>query len=126
MNCATNRSLIPNASLENTYWKLVEAGNKKISTPQDSREAHFILKIENGTTKVQGFGGCNGLVGSCETKEDKISFKVASTKMMCPRMETEDAFTKALDETNRYSITGDILKLHNQKTLLATLEAVYF
>ena len=50
------------AQLLNTYWKLMRLGDQVITTPQDTRELHFVLHSEN--QRVAGFSGCNQMMGA--------------------------------------------------------------
>jgi heat shock protein HslJ len=53
-----------------------------------------------------------------------LSFSgVAMTRMACPNMDLESRFSKALEETDRYTIKDNILKLQKgKKEVLATFE----
>ena len=53
-----------NASLVNTYWKLVEVNGRAVTTPEAGREAHMILKTGNEAPRVQGHAGCNRFFGA--------------------------------------------------------------
>ena len=123
---AAPTSVVPNATLTETYWKLTELMGQPIPRPeQNIKETHIILK--NGG-RLQGFAGCNNIMGAYEVKNDFfISFSgVASTMMACPDMKTEDALKKILEQADNYSIKGDSLFLHKAKMApLAKFEAVY-
>jgi heat shock protein HslJ len=55
-----------------------------------------------------------------------LSFSgVMMTRMACPNMDLETRFSKALGETDRYSIKDNILKLQKgKKEVLATFEPI--
>jgi heat shock protein HslJ len=120
---ATSKST---ASLENTYWKLSEAGNKPVITPVNAKEVHIKFVAEG--KRFQGFAGCNTLGGSYGTSgTNNIQILAISTKMACKdRMELENFLTEALSKTNTYKINGEKLFLYHDNILLAKFESVYF
>lgn len=117
----------PDASLTETYWKLIEVmGNPVSPTEANQREAHMILK--NEASKVNGNGGCNTFNGTYELKAPgRISFsKVATTQMACVNMVNEAALYKALETADSYYIKGDTLQLIRARMApLAKFQAVY-
>ena len=80
----------PDATLTNTYWKLVELDGAAVRFGED-RELHMILKGDN---QVRGYAGCNQFTGSATVTGDALSFgPIASTRRMCPDvMQQEDEF----------------------------------
>ena len=50
---------IGKASLENTYWKLIQLGDKPVTVASKQKEPYFVLNSE--TQRVSGLGGCNRL-----------------------------------------------------------------
>ena len=112
--------------LQEIYWKLIGIKGKAVVLGPSKREPYLMLKIEN--SRLQGFGGCNLLMGSYELKEDNtIRFaQVASTMMACPTLAEESAFLKVLSEVDYYTIKEGVLTLYKSRTIpLATFEAVY-
>lgn len=116
-----------NASLENTYWKLVTVGKRQNLISGEAREAHFVLHAE--AARLAGSTGCNNLMGSYERKGDQLSFgQLASTRMACPAelMVLERNFLNALDDVANWKVVGETLTLDNaQGEELASFEAVY-
>ena len=115
-----------NATLAETYWKLTELMGKPVTTPAGEREIHIILKIQDN--RIQGFAGCNSIMGSYELKDGNfIRFRdVASTKMACDDMTIENQFKEILERADNYSILGDNLSLNKARMApLARFEAVY-
>lgn len=112
--------------LQETYWKLTELMGKPIVKDEKmTKEIHIILKKEEN--RVQGFSGCNTIMGQYELKEgNRITFKgIASTMMACPDMTTEFEFNKMLGIVDNYSINGNILTLNKAKMApMARFEAV--
>jgi heat shock protein HslJ len=77
---------------------------------------------------MQGFAGCNRLLGSYELKGEKLKFgRMASTRMACQNgMELEASFMQALESTVIWKIEGEHLELSDSKgTLLARFESRY-
>lgn len=90
------------------------------------REPYIMLKIENN--RLQGFSGCNLLMGSYELKAgNRIQFsKMASTMMACPHLADESTFLKVLEEVDNYTIKDGVLMLNKARMApLATFEAIY-
>jgi heat shock protein HslJ len=118
----------PGVTLVETYWKLTELMGKPLEKSADGRrEVHLILKQKDN--RVQGFAGCNTIMGAYEVKDGNLLkfSKLASTLMACDDMRTEDAFKKVLEQTDNYSIRGENLSLHKAKMApLAKFKAVYF
>jgi heat shock protein HslJ len=116
----------PVTEVQETYWKLTELMGKPIVKDEKmKKEIHLILKKEG--LRVQGFSGCNTIMGSYELKEgNRITFSgMASTMMACPDMATESEFNKMLSTVDNYSINGNIMTLNKAKMApLARFEAV--
>jgi copper homeostasis protein (lipoprotein) len=118
------------ASLENTYWKVLRVGERDVVTAEGMREAHIVLASSDGEQRLQGFGGCNRMLGSYTVDQDRILFgAVASTRMACiapAAMETEHALGVALAAVRTWRIEGETLELlDEQGALLVRFESVY-
>lgn len=103
-------------ALLETYWKIVEINGLPVTnTASDQKEAHIILKKEGN--RLQGFGGCNSLMGSYELMEgNRIKFSgVASTMMACPDMFIESELGRAIEMADNYVIKGKFLMLYKAK-----------
>lgn len=75
--------------------------------------------------RIAGIGACNRIMGRYEATE-KGALKIgplASTMMVCPGMEQEDAFTKALESTTHYDMDGPMLLLLSNGELRAVFQA---
>ena len=101
----------PDVTLTNTYWKLVELNGGAVQ-PGEDRELHMILR---GEDQVGGYSGCNQFTGSVTVTGDGLAFgPIASTRRMCAAaMQQEDAFLQALENAQRYSISGEDLAIEN-------------
>ncbi len=104
-------TLKPDVTLENTYWKLVELNGAAV-VPGEGRELHMILR---GDDQVGGYAGCNQFTGSVTVTGDGLSFgPIASTRRMCQAvMEQEDGFLQALEDAQRFRISGEDLAIEN-------------
>jgi len=121
-----NNETVEEVRIQEVHWKLIGVMGKAVVENTNEREAYIILKLENN--RLQGFGGCNVLMGSYGLEQgNKIAFfKVASTMMACPRLADESAFLKVLNQVDNYTIEEGVLMLHKgKKASLATFEAVY-
>lgn len=110
--------------LQNTYWRLQQLNGQLVVLAKKQREPHLVLASKD--SHMHGFAGCNRMMGGYESSAETLRFKgVAVTMMACPQgMETELAFTKALEQTQRYHIDGATLSLLDADgKLLAQLEA---
>ena len=109
--------------LENTYWKLVEVGGNAVSTPANGREVYMTLSREDGSSRLKGHAGCNGLGGDYRIEGRKISFQPITTRMYCEsQMEVENLFTGMLSSADSYRIFGETLELYSQDTLLGRFD----
>ncbi len=103
-------------------WMLATVNGKDVKNSGE-REAYIRFDEKK---RLQGFGGCNLLMGSYEfANEGKLGFsKIASTMMACPYLEEERKFFDALEATSRYTVNNDILTLFNKcGEAVATLKA---
>lgn len=116
----------PDASLENTYWKLARLGGAPVEVFERQREARLLLQPSQH--RLAGSGGCNRLQGSYRLEVDTVSFgQVAATLMACrDGMEQERKFLDALARVGRWAITGERLELLDASgVLLAQFDSVY-
>ena len=99
----------PVATLAASGWELVELGGK----PFPATEGHAVtMQFDPDGERVYGSGGCNRYAGAYESSGDKLTFGViASTKMMCPTLDQEQAFFSMLGKVASYERVGDSLTL---------------
>ncbi|MFC6225931.1 META domain-containing protein [Hymenobacter artigasi] len=115
----------PDAPLRETRWVLRQLAGQPITVPADTREPYLTLRAD-GT--AEGNGSCNRFRGSFFSENpSELKFSpLMSTRMACPALETENAFTRALGQSNTYRISGDTLRvLDATGAAVARLEAVY-
>lgn len=112
------------ATLENTHWRLVEAGGQAVVTPADRREAFF--RLDPLGNQVQGFAGCNQFGGSYKVEGRTLRFdQVRMTMMACTDQNNpEQNFTRAINSAAGYKISGNNLELLDASgAVLARFEA---
>jgi heat shock protein HslJ len=86
------------------------------------------MKFVPAGHRVQGFTGCNRLMGSYEQSDAQLRFgAIATTRMACPDATApEQAFLQALEATRRFNIVGSHLELLGEDgRILARFEATY-
>lgn len=113
------------ATLENTYWKLMQLGDQTVNVASE-REPYLVLHSDE--QRVAGFGGCNRLTGSYSLSGDDLRFsQMAGTMMACTEgMEHEQAFHDALGQVARWHIDGERLDLYDEAgKLVARFESRY-
>lgn len=122
--CERNRV---DASLINTYWRLVRLGDEDVGAAGRRREPHLILRA--GEARFTATAGCNQLMGSYEADGERLRFgAVAATFMACPPPldERERRLVDVLANTKTWRIAGPALELRDgDQRPLALLEAVY-
>jgi putative lipoprotein len=104
---------VPDVSLTDTYWKLVEFDGQAAALGAGERELHMVLTSEG--SRVRGFSGCNRFTGSYERNDGWLQVaQLASTRMACVKgMEQEQRFLDALSRTSRFTIQDDALALYS-------------
>jgi putative lipoprotein len=104
---------LPDASLTETYWKLIELDGQAAVVGAGGRELHMVLASDG--SRVHGFLGCNRFTGNYQRTGGQLSFsQLASTRMACMEgMELEQRFLDALGRTSRFRIRGDQLTLYS-------------
>ncbi|NII28083.1 META domain-containing protein [Pseudoflavitalea sp. X16] len=112
-----------NSSLTNTRWKLTALSSLPNGLPKLSKDV--FLQLDTG--RIKGFAGCNSYFGNYITNASTLTFTgVGGTKMYCEgAMETESKLYEALNNTNKYRITGTKLELLKEEAVLAIFEALY-
>ncbi|KAA0011892.1 META domain-containing protein [Billgrantia pellis] len=113
-------------SLENTYWKLIRAGDVMAEALDNRREAHVVLHAEE--RRVAGSTGCNRLTGSYRLENDSLRFgPLITTRMACLQGgETEQALLEALEVAASWQVEGVALTLKDEAGIaVAHFEAVH-
>jgi len=120
---------MPAAPLRETRWVLRQLAGQPVATAPTSQEP-FLRITDAGTT--EGQGSCNHFRAALKPaiNDGELQFgPLASTRLTCPTLATEQKFTQALGATRTYRISGDTLRLYaNSERVgppLAKLVAVY-
>jgi len=117
------------ASLSNTYWRIVRLGADPVSALHGRREPHVILRLMDGTASYSATVGCNSLAGGYAVDGPVIRFSpAATTRMACPAPldDWERRLGEVLQSASRWKITANTLELADaQGRPLALLVAVY-
>lgn len=111
-------------SLVGTKWLLVELRGQKVVNSADNKEVSFLQLTEDA--KVNAYAGCNRMFGGYEMKEGlQIRFTtIASTRMACPDMKSEQVLGEVLATADNYSISGHTMTLNKGRMApLARFEA---
>jgi heat shock protein HslJ len=104
------------AELTETHWKMIELMGKPVVLSENNKKEIYIVLSKDGSS-VNGFSGCNSIMGKYELKEgNRITFSsMASTMMACPDLATESEFNKMLGTIDNYSINGSAMTLNKAK-----------
>lgn len=117
------------ASLTNTYWRIVRLGDEPVQAAPDRREPHLILKAGQESGRFSATVGCNQLLGGYEVEGEAIRMKpAAATLMACPEplAETERKLSQALESARRWRINAATLEFYNDAgSPVALFEAVH-
>jgi heat shock protein HslJ len=114
-----------NVPLRDTHWTLISLNGTDVAA--DSKGKKPFLVLDSKSRRVTGNGGCNRLTGKYEEKSNRLTFgEMASSLLTCPTgMDTEQAFTQALEKVTNWKITGQELDLFDASgKSLARFEAV--
>ncbi|WP_295940442.1 META domain-containing protein [uncultured Alistipes sp.] len=111
-------------TLESTTWKLSDM----VGIPAGSINHNadfFTLEFNADEMMVAGRTNCNRFFGKYELKGRELEFgDLGMTRMACPEMEYEKAFTEMLDEVDSFKIKGSELTLFDDGKVLAVFKAV--
>jgi heat shock protein HslJ len=103
-------------TLTDKKWVLVELKGKPVA---DFGKVGKEPLIQFFTKEMQfaGTGGCNSFRGTYSLKDkNEIKFsKIASTLMICPNMQLEEALLNVLNSADKFIVTADSLILHKAK-----------
>lgn len=110
-SCGTGSKAISSVDLAGE-WNIVEVNGEKITA-----ENLPYLGMDMKEKRIYGNAGCNRMMGSLDfdsIQPGKIHFaSVATTRMMCPDMETERKVVEALDKVAGYEETKSGLSLND-------------
>jgi heat shock protein HslJ len=111
------------ATLEDTYWALLELGGTPVDV--EVRDRAPSLELNEKKQSAYGFGGCNRFFGSYESSGESLTFgALGATRMACPEgMDREQELFTVLGAVTRYEIDGPTLLLFADDELVARFEA---
>lgn len=117
----------PDATLRNTYWRILTLGGEAIGAEPGRREPYLLLRL--GEPRFAASIGCNQILGGFETAGTALRFRPGPMTMMAcppPLDAQERSFAALLSETASYRLEGlSLTLLAADGRPLATLEAVY-
>lgn len=117
------------ASLLNTYWRVVRLGDEEVVAAEGHREPHLVLRGDGESPRFSATAGCNQLAGGLLLEGDSIAFgPAAATMMACPPPldDLERALGLALAAVRSWRIVGNTLELFDEAgASVALLQAVY-
>lgn len=96
-------------SIVDSKWVVRSIKGNTVSMP-DGAEAPWLRLLKDGG-KVEGFGGCNSVMGGFKLEGDRVEFpNLGSTKKYCESTQpTENAFMSAMRNTKTFKMDGEIL-----------------
>lgn len=111
---AAGKTPIANTSLRETYWKLVQLGDRPIHDGDQQQEANLVFRTDG--SRVTGSGGCNRLTGAYTVNDQSLRIQgIASTRMACTRgMEIENRFLASLEHVRSWKISDRQLELDDE------------
>ena len=125
-SCERSRA---DASLGNTYWRIVQLQGHPVVAEGARREPHIILRDTAQQRSVAATAGCNQMMGSYAVNGAAITFgAIAGTKMACdpPLMAQERRLTEVLAGARSWRVLGQTLELRDTAGARSALfEAVY-
>lgn len=112
---ASNPSEKP-TDITGKIWKLTEINGQPIKLKNPASNPYFKLNMSD--MRYEGHGGCNGVGGTFEIKQEAMRIKFnqgMSTMIACEDLETEHAFTQVLLTADNYSVNSNVLTLNKAR-----------
>lgn len=104
--------MTPDASLTDTYWKVIDVQGDPVQVSDQMREPHLVLQSQDN--RFHGSGGVNRLMGGYTFDGDSLTFSDAASTMMAgppEAMRQEQTIIAALARVRGFRISGDALTL---------------
>ncbi|WP_084505749.1 META domain-containing protein [Nocardia harenae] len=105
----------PDKPVRDTLWTVTEllTPEARIRAEAIDQAAPTLRIAQDGA--VTGSAGCNQLTGTAEVSDGAATFRVATTRMLCPPavMEIEQSVLRALDGHATLTVDADLLTLRN-------------
>jgi len=116
---------VSRATLENTYWKLLDVAGHPTRAADSIAEPHLLL--QPAQKRAGGSTGCNSFSGAYQLSGDSLRLgPLITTRRACldPEMNRqEQSLLNALGETRTWQVTGDTLTLTGESGPLARFAA---
>lgn len=108
-------------SLKDKKWMIESLAGSALKMPEGVEQPWLMLAGD----QLQGFGGCNQLMGQYTLEGTALSFPgVGSTKKFCEGIQpTENAITSMLGKVDSFKMDNGLLKLLGAGKELASLKA---
>lgn len=124
----TCRPIGPNASLFDTYWRIDQIYEQKITATNNLREPHLVLH-GSSQNSVRATVGCNRISASFTYNDQELNFgPAASTRMACPMPldQAEKRLLLLLESVESSRIAGESLIFFGSRgEVIANMTAVY-
>ncbi|MBK7382851.1 MAG: META domain-containing protein [Flavobacteriales bacterium] len=119
--CADKNGAAGMTNIADQKWIFQTLNGERLNLP-DGTEAPWLKMVGD---QLQGFGGCNALMGSVKLDGSNVSFPgLGSTKKFCEGVQpTENAIKGALAQVQSFKMDGGLLKLIGSAGEVATLRA---
>lgn len=109
-------------ALTGTRWQLVYVKDSNLTPPQ---QAHLVFENKD-TPRVYGSDGCNRFVGAYAVQDNRLRFgTIATTRMICPNIQTAKKFFTYLERVNRYVLRDTTLRLKEDAIVLLEFNATF-
>lgn len=103
-------------------WLLQDENGTVVS--YNGQNVSMAFSQESDGFKASGFAGCNRFFSTVDLQPGHIKFtQPAATLMACPDMAGEEAFLDLITLVNAYEVSGNELKLFQDKILLLRFRA---
>lgn len=104
-------------------WYVISVNGGDLVAPEGGERPW----IELSGDRLQGFGGCNDLMGGYTLENDRLAFnEIGSTKKYCPEIQaSERSIIEMLSTVSNYRLEGETLTLlqgTNEVAVLKTKE----
>jgi heat shock protein HslJ len=115
--------LSPDSNWGRQRWVLTDLKGVPVQQSGTNRDA--FIEFIPAEKRFTGNGGCNRMSGNytLEKKNDIRFGQVLSTKMSCADIAFETAFLSALNDINRYEVTGNSMLLKDGNKVLLIFQS---
>lgn len=112
--CRSAKEAASTGNLCDIQWNLVAIDGREIDTAACEKKPYIVFEQDGS---YYGNFSCNAFFGNYRQKKQKIELSYSgATKMLCSRMNTEDAMMKALKkEIDSFTMSGNTLTLYSGK-----------